>query len=334
MVNGILNLYKPAGWTSNDAVCKLRGILHQKKVGHTGTLDPDAVGVLPICAGSATKVCDLLTDEDKEYTAIMRLGISTDTQDLSGQVISERPADCTFEEVSRTAASFVGQYDQIPPMYSARKINGKKLYEYAREGVVVDRKPKTVTIHSVSVQQYDPAVNMTPIGGDAFPEEASSLYVMLHVKCSKGTYIRTLIHDIGEKLGCGASMAALTRTRVGIFTLDNAFTLRQLQEMADEGTLNACITGADAMFPYAAACVPADAHAKSAVLNGNHVRADQLRCTESVHVNDQEFQGSSVAVSDDQIRIYDENGLFLALYRFDQNRHAFVPVKMFTTSTV
>ena len=188
MMHGILNVYKEKGYTSHDVVAKLRGITGQKKIGHTGTLDPDAVGVLPVCLGKGTKVCSLLTDENKTYEAVMLLGKVTDTQDISGKVLSERPLDASEDEVRETVLSFQGEYDQIPPMYSAVKVQGKRLYELARKGQEVERKARRVEICSAEILET------------ALPE------VRMSVTCSKGTYIRTLCHDIGSKAGCGGCM--------------------------------------------------------------------------------------------------------------------------------
>ena len=186
-MDGILNIYKEKGYTSHDVVAKLRGILKTKKIGHTGTLDPDAQGVLPVCVGRATKLCDMLTDKDKAYETVMLLGKTTDTQDITGSVLSESELgeDITAEKVTEVINSFVGEYMQVPPMYSALKVNGKKLYELARSGIEVERKARKVYIHSIEIKDISlPRVTMT-------------------VNCSKGTYIRTLCHDIGETLGAG-----------------------------------------------------------------------------------------------------------------------------------
>ena len=196
MIHGIINVYKEKGFTSHDVVAKLRGIVGQKKIGHTGTLDPDATGVLPVCLGKATKLCDLLTDKDKTYEAVMLLGMTTDTQDVTGRILEERSTETlTADKVREVIRSFIGDYDQIPPMYSALKVNGKKLYELAREGKVVERKARPVKILDIRIIEMDlPRVRM-------------------EVSCSKGTYIRTLCHDIGEQLGCGGCMESLIRTR-------------------------------------------------------------------------------------------------------------------------
>ena len=182
MLNGVINVYKEKGYTSHDVVAKMRGIFRQKKIGHTGTLDPDAVGVLPVCLGNATKLCDLLTDRSKEYRAVLRLGITTDTQDMSGTVLSEQEVTCSPEEAEAAVLSFVGEYDQIPPMYSALKVNGKKLVDLARRGIEVERKPRRVGILSIEIGEIDlPRVTMT-------------------VRCTKGTYIRTLCEEQGITL--------------------------------------------------------------------------------------------------------------------------------------
>lgn len=192
-MNGILNVYKEPGFTSHDVVAKLRGICKQKKIGHTGTLDPEASGVLPVCLGNATKLCDLLTDKDKEYRAVLLLGVETDTQDTTGQILAEKEVNADEEDVRSAILSFVGPYDQIPPMYSALKVNGQKLCDLARKGQVVERKSRRITIHSIEI------------------EDISLPRVTMRVACSRGTYIRTLCHDIGQKLGCGGAMERLER---------------------------------------------------------------------------------------------------------------------------
>ena len=202
MIHGIINVYKEKGFTSHDVVAKLRGIVGQKKIGHTGTLDPDATGVLPVCLGKATKLCDLLTDKNKTYEAVLLLGKTTDTQDITGEVLEEKSTEALTEEKVREAIEgFIGDYEQIPPMYSALKVNGKKLYELAREGKVIERKARPVKILDIQILEID------------LPK------VRMEVSCSKGTYIRTLCHDIGEKLGCGGCMESLIRTRVSTFRI-------------------------------------------------------------------------------------------------------------------
>ena len=189
MIHGILNVRKEKGYTSHDVVAKLRGITRQKKIGHTGTLDPDAVGVLPVCLGRATRLCDMITDRDKTYETVLLLGRTTDTQDIGGQTIrTGRTEGLKEDEVRRVIWEFVGEYAQIPPMYSALKVNGRKLYELAREGKEVERKARNVQIFGIEILKAE------------LPR------VWMRVKCSKGTYIRTLCHDIGERLSCGGCM--------------------------------------------------------------------------------------------------------------------------------
>ena len=213
MVNGIINVYKEKGFTSFDVVAKMRGIFHQKKIGHTGTLDPDAEGVLPVCLGKATKVCDLLTDKDKEYKAVLLLGQETDTQDITGTVLNHAEVTVTEEEVKNAILSFVGEYEQVPPMYSALKVNGQKLCDLARKGITVERKSRPVKIHQIEIISIQ------------LPE------VEMIVSCSKGTYIRTLCDDIGKKLGCFGCMKSLLRTKVDGFLLENTYKLSELEEL-------------------------------------------------------------------------------------------------------
>ena len=226
-MNGILNVYKEPGFTSHDVVAKLRGICKQKKIGHTGTLDPEASGVLPVCLGNATKLCDLLTDKDKEYRAVLLLGVETDTQDTTGQILAEKEVNAGEEDVRSAILSFVGPYDQIPPMYSALKVNGQKLCDLARKGRQVERQPRPVTIHELTLLSRE---------GDT---------LRLRVRCSKGTYIRTLCADIGEALGCGGCMQALRRTQAGEYTIAEAVPLQQLLEAAEPETY---LRDVDTMF--------------------------------------------------------------------------------------
>lgn len=297
MYHGIINVYKEAGFTSHDVVAKLRGICKQKKIGHTGTLDPDAVGVLPVCLGSGTKLCDLLTDKTKEYVARFRLGITTDTQDISGTVLTTGEVTVTPEEVQNVLSSFVGDLEQIPPMYSAIKVQGKKLYELAREGKEVERKPRPVTVYELELLKAE------------HPEYE------IRVKCSKGTYIRTLCHDIGQVLSCGAVMTSLVRTRVGSFSIEEAKTLSELQELADTGSLHNIITPVEEMFRnLPAVTVPAEAD--KALQNGNQLKLSQIRERESV--------GDTAS-----FRVYSYVNRFCGIYEYDASKKLFTPVKMF-----
>lgn len=257
MINGIMNIYKETGYTSHDVVAKLRGIVGQKKIGHTGTLDPDAVGVLPVCFGSATKLCDMMTDKSKEYEALMRLGVTTDTQDMSGTILTESAVHVNGSEVRDAVMGFVGGYEQVPPMYSALKVNGKKLYELAREGREIERQPRHVDITFIRITGMD------------LPE------VRFEVGCSKGTYIRTLCADIGDKLGCGAVMAELKRTRVGNFRIEDSIRLSKVEELMRQGEYEDYIIHPDSMFmEYEGAAVKPEA--ESALLNGNKLYPQQL----------------------------------------------------------
>ncbi len=216
-MNGVINIYKPKGMTSHDVVSRVRRILGTRRVGHTGTLDPDAEGVLPICVGLGTKAAELLTASEKEYRATLLLGMRTDTEDLSGTILEECPVTASPSEIEEAILSFVGEYDQIPPMYSALKKDGQKLYDLARQGITVEREARHISIHYIKIHS---------ISGN----EAD-----FTVGCSKGTYIRTLCSDIGEKLGCGGTMATLLRTACGKwFTLENAVTLEELPEKIEE----------------------------------------------------------------------------------------------------
>lgn len=217
---GIICVNKPAGFTSFDVIAKLRGILKMKRLGHTGTLDPMATGVLPVLCGRAAKAADILPDNDKAYEAGFRLGITTDTQDSTGKILSERDAEgIGIEAVSRAAEKFRGEIMQIPPMYSAVSVGGKRLYELARQGVEIERQPRKITVYSLEIKEYD---------------EASKSGIMA-VSCSKGTYIRTLINDIGESLGCGGIMTSLVRTKACGFDLSDCVTIEQLQSIAAAG---------------------------------------------------------------------------------------------------
>ena len=294
MIDGIINIYKEKGFTSHDVVAKMRGILKQKKIGHTGTLDPDATGVLPVCLGSGTKLCDMLTDKSKEYEAVVLLGKTTDTEDVSGAVIEEKTVTASEEEIKSVIMSFMGEYMQIPPMYSALKVNGKKLYELARQGIEVERKARPLVISELTILSMD------------LPR------VTIRVSCSKGTYIRSLCRDIGEKIGCGACMESLVRTRVGSFLLKDAVSLKQLEENREK--IEEFITPVDACFEEYRKVY---AEGRNAVLvsNGNMFRS---------HIAD--------AKDGELFRIYisdGDNGQFAGVYKFSGEKNCFLPQKMF-----
>ena len=296
MKSGIINVYKEKGFTSFDVVAKLRGILKTKKIGHTGTLDPDAEGVLPVCIGRATKVCDILTDKDKVYEAVMLLGVETDTQDTSGEVLKELPVEVSEEAVKEAILSFVGEYAQVPPMYSALKVNGKKLYELAREGKTVERKARNVQIFSIEILEMDlPRVRMS-------------------VHCSKGTYIRTLCHDVGQKLGCGGCMDKLLRTKVGVFELADTLKLAEIDALAKESLVEERIISVDELFEdYTKVWMKQEFDV--VVHNGNRVKKRMFE--------------EKLSSNAERLRVYDSKGEFIGIYEYSEERSDFKPVKMF-----
>lgn len=280
--NGIINIYKEQGYTSFDVVAKLRGILKMRKIGHTGTLDPDATGVLPVVLGSATKLVDMLTDKRKEYIATLRLGITTDTLDITGTVLSENTPDVSEGEVRDAILSFIGPQLQTPPMYSAIKVNGRKLYELAREGIEIERQKRSIEIFDIEILDM------------SLPD------IRLRVECSKGTYIRSLCADIGDKLSCGAVMTSLMRTKSGDFAIDRAYTLREVEEAAAGGRVEEMITPVDYCFmDYAGVTVAGDIY--KTVRNGNMIRKADI--AGEMTEGDRSF-----------VRIYDAEGNFLAVY--------------------
>ena len=297
-MDGIINVYKEAGFTSHDVVAKLRGILHQKKIGHTGTLDPMATGVLPVCCGKATKVCELLAGRDKTYQAVCRLGMVTDTQDTTGKVLEEVSVkDVTREQVMEAVKSFQGSSMQIPPMYSALKVGGRKLYELAREGVEVERKPREIFISDIKILQMD------------IEEQIFSM----EVTCSKGTYIRTLCHDIGQKLGVGAAMENLVRTRVGNFRIADAMTLDVIEQLSGESEEEFMkkIYTVDSLFSgYPKFQIKSEYAVKLA--NGNILEESFLE-----PYGTQEAGKQNMKSDDDTLQclVYDENGSFKAVYK-------------------
>mgnify|MGYP005959842749 CR=1 FL=1 len=304
MIDGILNVYKEQDYTSFDVVAKLRGILKQKKIGHTGTLDPMAEGVLLVCLGKATKLVDLLTEGDKCYRATMKLGYETDTEDVTGETTAEGDAavlaQLTQADVKRAILSFIGKYDQIPPMYSALKHNGKKLYELARQGIEVERKARRINISSIHVNE----LNL----------EDKVKTVTFTVECSKGTYIRTLCEDIGNKLGCGACMQSLKRTRVGLFGTDTSYTLSQLQELADNSKIEDVIIAVDNMFPDYPKVTVCEGFDKL-LYNGNKLPEKAI----IGEIGDNK-----------EVRLYNNSQEFIGIYKYEKGE--FIPVKIFYES--
>ena len=292
------SVQKEQGFTSHDVVAKLRGICKQKKIGHTGTLDPNATGVLPVCLGQATKLCDLLTDHDKEYIAELLLGKTTDTQDIWGTVLTDTGdlwKSLTEKQVEDAILSFAGEQMQLPPMYSALKVNGKKLYELARAGIQVERERRPVTFYEIEILEMN------------LPR------VKIRVSCSRGTYIRTLCADIGEKLSCGAVMTALERTRVGMFEKSRSYTLSELEKLRDEGKLEELVYPVEdcfSEFPTYYVKKEADRFLK----NGNELKKTMFEKTP-------EEKG--------RIRVYDAQKRFCGVYEKADGRDTYKPWKLF-----
>ncbi len=274
-MNGILLVDKPTDWTSSDVVAKLRGLLHERRIGHSGTLDPMATGLLVLFVGRATRAVEFAESQEKRYLASLRLGLATDTQDITGNRISGEPREISEAELERTLALFRGHIQQIPPMYSAIKVGGKKLYEIARRGGEVERKPRPVHIRELKLLGRE---------GEDW---------LLDVTCSKGTYIRTLCHDIGQSLGCGGCMSALRRVRAGEFSIENACTLDQVREAADRGEAEKLLLPVDSLFRQAPA-LSLNARDEKRIRSGGVF---------------------PVAVQDGQYRAYGPDGAFLALVR-------------------
>lgn len=301
MVNGIINVYKEKGYTSHDVVAKLRGIVGQKKIGHTGTLDPDAEGVLPVCLGRATKLCDMLTDKNKTYEAVLLFGKMTDTQDITGKILEEQDISLLTDEFAKECIQkYIGEYEQLPPMYSALKVNGKKLYELAREGIEVERKTRRVHIFDIRIYKIDlPRVHM-------------------EIHCSKGTYIRTLCHDIGREAGTGACMEALRRTKVSCFEIKDSLKLSQIEEYKKTGKLMDIVTPIDAMFRELPELVVAKEY-EALAYNGNPLRREFMT-KENVFMDGQ------------SVRMYDRNKQFIGVYRYFTERQEYRLEKMFFIS--
>lgn len=253
ILDGIFNIYKQKGFTSHDVVAVVRKIIQQKKVGHTGTLDPDAEGVLPICVGKGTKLADYIMEGNKRYRAVVTLGLTTTTEDSSGEILEKKEFVFEEQKIKEVVYSFLGTYHQIPPMYSAIKVNGKKLYELARQGKEIERKSREITIFDIQITKFMP------------PNQFE-----IDVVCSKGTYIRTLCADIGKKLGCGAHMASLVRTASGMFSLDTAITLDKLKQFAQTGQLQKVILPLEkALEQYSSVVVSSKGN--TLLYNGNKI---------------------------------------------------------------
>ena len=296
MYDGIINVYKEKGFTSHDVVAKMRGILGQRKIGHTGTLDPEAEGVLPVCAGKGTKLCDMLTDHDKIYRAVLLLGTETDTEDTTGTVLETKDTSgLTENEVRDAVCSFIGDYDQIPPMYSALKVDGKKLYELAREGKTVERKARPVKIFDIRIEKMElPEVTMT-------------------VSCSKGTYIRTLCHDIGMKLSVGGCMKELLRTKVGRFEIADSLTLTDLQKLKEEDRLAEAVLPVEEVFKELLEIRSDTEEMDKLLKNGNPFRSRAVKDVKN----------------GDKFRVYHSDGTFIGVFKYDEEKHMYYPEKIF-----
>ncbi|MBQ2865255.1 MAG: tRNA pseudouridine(55) synthase TruB [Clostridia bacterium] len=283
MYNGILVFDKPRDFTSHDAVAKLRGILRQRKIGHAGTLDPMATGVLVVLLGNATRASDYAAAQTKEYIAGLRLGTVTDTQDITGKVLEERPCDVTPKQLEQTLRAFTGDISQLPPMYSAVSVGGVRLYKLARKGEEIERQARDIEIQDIELLSSE------------------GLEHSLNVTCSKGTYIRTLCHDIGASLGCGGCMSSLRRTAVGNFRLTQALSFEQVERLRDEGRLDEYILPTDSVFAHLPA-VTLNGQGFARAINGAFISADQLA-------------EGKLPDTDELCRVYSPEGEFMMLGR-------------------
>lgn len=297
--NGILNINKPEGWTSQDVVAKLRGRLHIRRVGHTGTLDPMATGVLPVCFGKATRIIEYYDDDFKTYEAEMKLGMVTDTLDITGTVLETKPVDVSEEDVIQTIDSFRGWITQIPPKYSALKVNGKPLYKYAREGVEVEIKSRKIYVEDIQPVEVNLRENR----------------ILFRVTCSKGTYIRTICDDIGKKLGCGGTMTALQRTQSGCFRVEEARTLPEILEMTDD-ELERCVIPMDETLVHLGRIELKSMESVPFYYNGREIDTGYVNVLASPAVPEALQEGSRL---EDKYRVYDPEGKFLGISSLREN---------------
>ena len=297
--NGILNINKPEGWTSQDVVAKLRGRLHIRRVGHTGTLDPMATGVLPVCFGKATRIIEYYDDDFKTYEAEMKLGMVTDTLDITGTVLETKPVDVSEDDVIQTIDSFRGWITQIPPKYSALKVNGKPLYKYAREGVEVEIKSRKIYVEDIQPVEVNLGENR----------------ILFRVTCSKGTYIRTICDDIGKKLGCGGTMTALQRTQSGCFRVEDARTLPEILEMTDE-ELERCVIPMDETLVHLGRIELKSMESVPFYYNGREIDTGYVNVLASPAVPEAMQEESRLG---DKYRVYDQEGKFLGISSLREN---------------
>lgn len=297
--NGILNINKPEGWTSQDVVAKLRGRLHIRRVGHTGTLDPMATGVLPVCFGKATRLIEYYDDDFKTYEAEMKLGMVTDTLDITGTVLETKPVDVSEEDVIQAIDSFRGWITQIPPKYSALKVNGKPLYKYAREGVEVEIKSRKIYVADIQPVEVNLRENR----------------ILFRVTCSKGTYIRTICDDIGKKLGCGGTMTALQRIQSGCFRVEDARTLPEILEMTDE-ELERCVIPMDETLVHLGRIELKSMESVPFYYNGREIDTGYVNVLASPAVPEAMQEESRLG---DKYRVYDPEGKFLGISSLREN---------------
>lgn len=297
--NGILNINKPEGWTSQDVVAKLRGRLHIRRVGHTGTLDPMATGVLPVCFGKATRIIEYYDDDFKTYEAGMKLGMVTDTLDITGTVLETKPVDVSEEDVIQAIDSFRGWITQIPPKYSALKVNGKPLYKYAREGVEVEIKSRKIYVEDIQPVEVNLGENR----------------ILFRVTCSKGTYIRTICDDIGKKLGCGGTMTALQRIQSGCFRVEDARTLPEILEMTDE-ELERCVIPMDETLVHLGRIELKSMESVPFYYNGREIDTGYVNVLASPAVPEAMQEESRLG---DKYRVYDPEGKFLGISSLREN---------------
>lgn len=297
--NGILNINKPEGWTSQDVVAKLRGRLHIRRVGHTGTLDPMATGVLPVCFGKATRIIEYYDDDFKTYEAEMKLGMVTDTLDITGTVLETKPVDVSEDDVIQTIDSFRGWITQIPPKYSALKVNGKPLYKYAREGVEVEIKSRKIYVEDIQPVEVNLRENR----------------ILFRVTCSKGTYIRTICDDIGKKMGCGGTMTALQRTQSGCFRVEDARTLPEILEMTDE-ELERCVIPMDETLVHLGRIELKSMESVPFYYNGREIDTGYVNVLASPAVPEAMQEESRLG---DKYRVYDPEGKFLGISSLREN---------------
>lgn len=351
-MDGIINIYKEKGYTSHDVVARMRGITGIRHIGHTGTLDPDAEGVLPICIGTATKICDFLTDTSKVYEAVLMLGIETDTQDASGAVVSVSDADAieklTEEKINEALAHFCGEYDQLPPMYSAVQVNGQRLYSAARAGHEVERETRRVNI--LKLERTSDTVKGTfgvspqfKLSDNAFiglfgttlekghwqrvergrenrnDEELNNVPVIrlcISVECSKGTYIRTLCHDIGEYLGVHGCVEKLLRVRVGEFVITDSVRLCELEKIKGDGSLEEYIKPADTCFPDYPSFNTKEKY-DATLINGNVLYFRHF--------------SQYITKAPSPVKVYTSTGKFAGVYEFIESKNRYQPLKMFVS---